>query len=55
MNADLLGTIVAATRRAVAVRQALARTRFVAAEHAGRAVAQLVEQRFAFRIGDGKR
>ena len=46
--------IVAATNDlfADAVRQALARTRFVPAEHAGRPVAQLVEQRFEFRIGE---
>lgn len=49
--------IVATThdRFADAVRQALARTRFVPAEHAGRPVAQLVEQRFAFRIGSEER
>lgn len=50
-------SIVATTHDlfAEAVRQSLARTRFIPAEHAGRAVAQLVEQRFAFRIGAGKR
>jgi protein TonB len=37
-------------RFADAVREALARTRFVPAEAAGRRVAQLVEQRFEFRL-----